>query len=109
MQFDKLSRFRLDEFVINKVGSILDILDLLVRSWIVFGIEGKGCSWLEMLSCGMESASRDRRVLGGGRHSKCWCRARCSYCCCRNISSEDSTHFQFQRRLKVENEFRMQA
>jgi len=65
VELDEMGSFGLYKFVVNEVWRILDILDLLVRSRIVVGSERRCCSWLEVLSCGMQSSSRDLGILGG--------------------------------------------
>jgi len=64
VELDELCSFRFDELIIDEIGGILHILNLLVCSRIVFGGEGRSCSWLELLRRGVESASCDLRVLG---------------------------------------------
>ena len=60
-----MGSFGLYKFVVNEVWRILDILDLVVCSRIVVGSECRCRSWLEVLSCGMQSSSRDLGILGG--------------------------------------------
>jgi len=70
MELDELRSFGFQKFIVDEVWRVLDVLDLFVRGRIVFGIECQSCCGLQVLSCSMQSASCDLRVIHWGGHSE---------------------------------------
>jgi hypothetical protein len=94
MKVDKLGGLGFEEFVVDKIRRVLDILDLLVCRRIAVDAERKSCCGLEVLSGGMQSAGGDLGGLSRGSH----CEGRsCSWSSrysSSNGTRENSSHRQ---------------
>jgi hypothetical protein len=94
MEVDKLRGLGSEEFVVDKIRRVLDILDLLVCRGVAFGAERKGCRGLEVLSGGMQSASGDLSGLSRGRHCEGGSCSGSSRYSSSNGTRENSSHLQ---------------